>query len=308
MKKLILFTCVAFMLVAFNVGPPKKSASPTNQISLNGIPEGLARDMISQFASIQAKDSSPLPESVWIGKEEFHDIVTLLVKEKADDEARKDPTDTSKENVTDGMRIYFACDTSATNPHNSTSIILVATKDDGASHEDQAVCSSGRQHLDNYTHSATAPLFMLNNISGEICTKGASCIGDSLYIKSVHPSVSTCHDFPHSISRDLAERMVGSFNGHSITTTSEWFDLCYLRNIDRTQDGVRIYFATRDPNQRPELSSRDAFIIVPTKYSSKYNAYLDDFTCPDKYYYCSIPISLGGGGDNGELCPANCKQ
>jgi hypothetical protein len=305
MKKLPLALCIILFAMSCRSGrqgctPPNSNTKP---ISLNGLDSVTALKMIDNFNKIKSVDKTPLPASIWISSVELHDMIILLEAERDSDIAHRNPKDTDRlKGLTDGVRVYFACDTMATNPHNSTSIIITSTKDNGKSTSPDSVCLSGRRHLDYYTHSLNFDLFKIGDIEGEICNGGPACVGDSLYIPSKNPS-DRVDSKPYSLSRKKAEKMVQNFYNHPINTEGEWFNLSELVRIDQDPkyDGIRFYFATNDKGSNPEFSGKDCFIITTTAYSKQIGAYVDYFNTSGGTNTIASPQ------DNGELCPTNCN-
>ena len=244
-------------------------------------------------------------------------MVTLLKKEKADQLA----ADPSRNDVTDGVRIYFASDPNVTGPQLSTSIMLVSTKDNGASALPYAVCRSRRKHLDYYDHDPNDDLFKFTIGTGLICNGGITCGGNVLYQPCTScGSITNCLQLPHNITPLQAHHMAQNFGKAPINTLSEWFDLDMFDAINSTPgiSGIRIYFGTNDvitTGPLKPLSIRDAFVIAATTHNTSTGAEDDNLDCNitrkflnmynDKYHTDSshdIP-----GQDYGELCPNNCN-
>ena len=282
--------------------------------TLNNVDAVTAGVMIEHFKDLEKDDKRPLPESVWLSKEVIHEMVTLLCAER-DAQIKQLKSDKVK-GITDGIRIYFGCDSSFHQPPLHNIILLVSTKDNGPS---VTACRSKKRHLDYYDHCASAPLFKLGSY-GEICNEGIKCAGDSLYIKTGRITDKSCIvSLPHRIRRDSAEMMVQGCKDHPFNTYSEWFDLSFWKTIDedKTHSGIRIYFATHLLVKTDITNSlRDALIITTTKYDQKTGTNIDYFNCDtyDQYiknYQKQYPKVADANflptQDNGELCPFNCN-
>jgi hypothetical protein len=321
MKKLIIITAsVLLIIITFSFKKMQISTIQSSKlvqdmenISLNGISESYASAMMDHFAKMKAANKHPIATSIWLSKKEIHEIVTLLETEKG----------TGLPNtpgVTDGFRIYFACDTFAKHYPLNTSIILVSTRDNGKSDLSTIECPSQRKHLDYYEHNSNAGLFKMGYISGEICYGKGNCVGAKLYHPGIYIDDPTCPPGrPHHIRTQLARHMVAKFENHVINTVSEWFGLGVLEEIDADAkpSGIRIYFATHplglSKKEKP-FSNRDAFVIVPTKWNSKTKSDDDYFDCKTDSYFTKkimlLSLTAGGNGqgeDDGELCPTNCN-
>jgi hypothetical protein len=138
--------------------------------------------MINHFDSIKANDKSPTALSTWISKNEIHAIIELLDFEIKNEKPTQGTGDNARDDmigITDGIRIHFACDPNAINLQNTTSIILVSTKDNGI--YDDASCPSGKKHLDYFSHSSDAALFKMGDIKGLLCDGKSNCSGTLLY-------------------------------------------------------------------------------------------------------------------------------
>ena len=127
MKKLIIGIFALLIVISFS--RCSRNLSPTTYKSLNGIDGVTAGMMIQHIKEIKQYDTAPEPETVWFSKEEIHDIISLLEREKRKQKAQ------GKTDTTDGFRIYFACDTSIhsykTRQDSIIKLILVSTKDNG---------------------------------------------------------------------------------------------------------------------------------------------------------------------------------
>lgn len=315
--------------VATNSNGNSKSTTPENlSISLNGIDSALAMRMINHFDSIKSKDKSPTPLSVWISKNEIHAIIDLLDSEIKNEKPTQGTGDNAGDDmmgITDGIRIHFACDPNAVDLQNTTSIILVSTKDHGIYND--ASCPSGKKHLDYFTHSSDAALFKMGNINGLPCNGKSNCSGSLLYSLLCTKCVDDpkCPWSPHNILVKQARKMVRNFGKQTINSNSEWFDLSMWKTLDRdtTVSGIRIYFATNSKckNDASEYekkkSLRDGFVITPTKYNKDSGVHEDNFKCNSGIDYFRSYVSfykndkyrklLGPNQDNGELCPNNCN-
>lgn len=291
-------------------------AAPPFQITLNGVDSALADTMQKHFLKYRAQDTKPTRESIWFDKATIVKIVALLDQEIKDQTAapHQHRTDT-----TDGIRIYFTSDIAVTTGKLKNSIILVSTKNGGP---DPNVDSKAI-HRDYYTHNKSNPLFAnLSSIQGEIHTRDlVNLRGENLYNICVNCDVVTpCGtNRRHYLTRKRAHQMVNEFGDKAITTNSEWFDINLFRAFahDNVLDGIRIYF-TRHPekfNATPDPNKfKDAFVLVTTqKLLGIHNDY---FNCKatNKYfeYYdrhnLLPPPPIGGGQDNGELCPDSCEH
>jgi hypothetical protein len=313
MKKLLLAIGIAFVVVSCSQSNTKneegkaKALTPslTAYKSLNGVDAIDAASRIQNFKDLTSQDVRPMKQSVWIKKEMLHDIVLMLDAEKQQgiSEGRTD--------ITDGIRIYFASDPSSTTTTHplTTSIILVATKDNGASANDEISCPSRRRHLDYYEHSANAILYKLGSYE-QNCSDGATCPGATLYNCPSCSSLPGCTSTPHDIPLPVALKMVADFHDHAINTYGEWFDLGLFEILDKEtrHNGIRIYFATRPTSSNIDLSNRDAFVITTTE-GTQNTDYYDCETAiayrnlyKAKYVHARTPPQ-----DNGELCPKNCN-
>ena len=318
MKNLALTICSVFILVCAH-GQPK-----TSELTLNGIDSATAKVMIMHFQNNKNRDTIPLTTSIWLSKEVIHDIVSLLHAEIATQIPLQgtgaDITDKTI-GITDGVRIYFASDTSVNTIPLKASIILVSTKDGGISSEPSASCKSGKKHQDYYNHLANADLFKVSLTSSQICNGNNNCAGDSLY-RTCYNCVDdpNCPVLPHNISRKSAEEMVHNFRKHSVNTTSEWFDLSFWEALDAdtVYNGIHVYFGTYSKSSDQYKSLRDAFVITTTKYDRKTGTNADYFDCPVGASYRAVynlkyakkgisPPMMDPGQDNGELCPFNCN-
>ncbi|HVS94360.1 MAG TPA: hypothetical protein VHE59_20120 [Mucilaginibacter sp.] len=323
MKKILIVINLIIILmiaVAFKNMSNKKSIYNTSTVynmALNGVDEKTALLMIKHFNAIKANDKHPKSASIWFNKDILHGIVTLLKAERAYaiSHPRRGATD-KRIGVTDGFRIYFACDSSANSYPLSTSILIVATKDSGKS---PIVCRSGRLHHDYYNHSISTGLFQLGNINGSICYGKGQCTGNKLYKLCIPCSDDpTCPSLPHGITTLTARKMVKRFiyHPHAINTESEWFDIGVLEAIDTNKlyDGFRIYFSTHLKDKKDTSDSlKDSFVIVPTKFNQAKGIDEDKFNCETaawylKFYRHEYPFAVTGPGqDNGELCPNSCN-
>jgi len=290
--------------------------APKVNVTLNGVEEKEACAMIEHFNKIKANDTHPLPTSVWFDKSTIDAIVNLLHKEQATDLKNQKPNAKDKQfGITDGIRIYFACDKSANQYPLQTTILLISTKDNGPSTD--PTCWSKRLHKNYFEH--TIDVQTLKDY--KVCHDGVKCGGDRLY-KFCFPCLSDpfCK-LPgnHHMDKAKARWMVKSFevHYHSINTKSEWFDLGVFENISTSAraKGMRFYFGTHLKNKKDSLRLRDALIVTPTEYNKRAKTDDDYFDCKEtktywldyfKHYHKYLYSYSSQAQDNGELCPSNC--
>ncbi|AMR34269.1 hypothetical protein A0256_23855 [Mucilaginibacter sp. PAMC 26640] len=280
-------------------------------ISLNGIDRVNAYAMIDDFKSRGNGDASPTKMTFWFSKTMISNMIALLEAEIAEQQ-KLDP---NREDVMDGVRIYFGSDPTSTGYPLKMSVILVSTIDNGLSTALSCRGKSGKQHFDWYEHDKNAPLFTSSGqILGAACEGSSNCGGALLYRKSGVSDRPGCLGIPHSIPRNIAEEMVEAFGKNPINTTGEWFDLLLFKSIvsDPDVDGMRVYFARNLKSSEYE-SERDAFIITCTKFNNTKKISEDYFGClpfqnykqefEKKYFVDFLTPAL----DKGELCPDNCR-
>jgi len=265
--------------------------------TLNGVDQETAIKMMTAFCNFKDNDTKPLPTSVWFSKEIIHSIDSLLHAEIAV-QLQAIP---NRKDTTDGIRIYFACDTAPGNNYPlNTSILLVSTKYDLKPKTDQS------SHRDYYDHDAkflTAPFGKVSHDSNEA---GARLYHTLYLCLSKNPPciVSPDHIITCKQAHNWVNNHVQNKNHIAINTLSEWFDLTFFDTLDhelykkKRPDGVRIYFAFRDHDaDHPSLDNRHVFVLMTTKKAGKNHR---------DYFNCEVE-SYPWGGDNGELCPTYCN-
>lgn len=256
-------------------------------VSLNGLDQTSAQNMIKYFCKTKGHDTSPTPNSYWFNKDELHSVVSLMKSEIAN-------SDESKY----GIRVYFASDPSVTTPPFNTSIILVSTFDSLNTPPNKS------KHRDYYEHNFQSPPVYIGQINS-----GAKVRGARLYKKNKPCTSGDCGTSStlHYLNCENSYKAVKEFGADTINTVSEWFDFRFIEALDGAiynntkLDGLRIYFAKGKRYDYPE--ERHFFVLTPTKkrFLSRKNH--------NDYYKCLPGIDmkeLKGYYDNGELCPNNC--
>jgi hypothetical protein len=294
--------------------------------SLNGIDTEKAAVMINYFVNNKRKDFRPTRRSVWFDSATIRRMYDLLQSERSQEHPGPHGI-----GFTDGIRIYFACDSTTENGHLKNSIIVVSTKISG---KDSSV-PSGHTHKDYYYHSEKSALFDSTNLTA---TAGSvkqrqwiNTRGENLYNLYYSSDDYSCPGDRHYIARRKAKIMVDQFGLDSlkandiIATTSEWFDFELLQafvNDTHPHDGLRIYFA-RHPDSYNNVKDtdryKDAFILIPTQHAKFlfWGYHKDYFDCRSTESYILGNAKLiawnkfrkfidGGGDDNGEICPTHC--
>jgi len=333
MKKIILFSCIGLFIYSCGVRKDpiiasesilkarltKDSDAVNYKISLNGVDSTDAFKMQAQFLTYRDQDKYPTRETFWFNRTAMLNIYNLLTKER-EYESAHGISEFSK-GFTDGIRIYFASDTSVSKGHLINSIIMVSTKNDGK----YPPAPSGYKHLDYYSHSKTDILFgNLRVIRGEpsqrniLKNKGQNLYNVCAYCDTTPPCDTTK---PHYITQRKAHNMVSHFGTHPISTKSEWFDYNLIKDLalDDVHDGLRIYFA-RHPKKfksKPDTNAKkEAFILITTRVDNNNKTGHDDyFDCQTTGQYFGLfdkenltgGSVTAGGQDNGELCPDNCN-
>ena len=108
--------------------------------------------------------------------------------------------------------------------------------------------------------------------------------------------------YAHYISCQEAKVWVNDFSAGKIETTSEWFPMSFLTNLNRElqgqpsthgSDGLRIYFARTQPIKKDP--SKHGFVFVTTRPKDSYH---------EDYFDC---MTFDKPFDNGEQCPVSCN-
>ncbi|MDB5005396.1 MAG: hypothetical protein JWQ34_3621 [Mucilaginibacter sp.] len=299
MKKLGLFI-ICFVLLG------GKTKVHGQGISLNGIPQDEAKEMVDFYQQNRGQDTGPTRQSMWFDAATFKRIVDLLLKEKADPRHSADPTD--------GMRIYFASNLGVGPGRLRNTIIMMPTRKAGPN----TAVISGSFHHDYFDHDP-ADVAILAASKEKLYTKRFYRRGEQLYNHNRRPEPPCTDPGPHYIDRNKAEQMVQKFGWDTMTTNSEWFDLDLLEdfvNDPHPHDGIRLYFAKHGPTDpdinKQEVKNKEAFIWVPTQSHGipLFKTHKDYFDCGTARKalakFRPLVIAGPGGQDNGELCPSNC--
>jgi len=288
-------------------------------VTLNGVDEKKAKAMICQFNMIKSNDRRPKQTMVYFDINKIRAIVTLLESEQQAQLKTKKPGDNSMTGVTDGIRIYFACDNSVNAQHPlDTKVLLVSTKENGPSQGPG--CWSKKLHQDYYDHTVDPTTLK----DGDVHHEGRKCQGLTLYncfkcaIENTKCTTPTPNGgVKNNIPGIRAKAMVELFRGHAINSASVWFNLGMFKKLvdmyPKRTTGMRIYFATHLPFDK-DAGGRDAMIIVPTEHNRN-TGYEDDyFDCKGEDSYWADYLKLyhanpytGNALDNAELCPDNCN-
>ncbi|MCC8424457.1 hypothetical protein [Mucilaginibacter sp. UR6-11] len=335
MKKTVLFIIVAVITACNNPDKTVRKAhfraamvvNTDTLITLNGIGKSTAEAMIAHFDSCKGRDTRPTRQSVWFDSATIHRMVRLLDKEIVEQRAARNPQEPDTlMGVADGIRIYYISDLRVKTGRLVNSVALISTQHNG--HDCQV--TSCAKHKDYYNHAKNDDLFKDTiAIRGRVSKKPAVIVanGEITYNICVRNcNVPSCDPRSiHYITRRQAHMMLNQFRGRSITTKSEWFDLNLFRDFvnDKTVDGLRIYFARHPIERDTTTSGKDAFILVPTRSATflgkqihedylnceTTNNFFKNFTRKNQFRRGSRDLRpVGGGQDNGELCPSNCDQ
>lgn len=276
--------------------------------TLNAIDFKTADTMINHFQKYRGQDKRPRQMSIWFSKQAIKDMINVI----KEDSLRLVTQSPGRQDLPDGIRIYFGSNISIKKGQLENTILMVSTQKGGV----DSTVPSGFHHKDYYEHTnlQLCDHNSHNSFKGEAPRERGDepYKGEDLYT----PCNSDC-DMPgtgrHYITRKKAYAMGNAFANNVITTNSEWFDLDLFKTFanDTKSDGVRIYF-TRHPEDVDGKPDDDyplqAFVLVPTIPLGSYHQ--DDFknVAVNKFISKqakSIKI-LGGGQDNGEICPTHC--
>jgi hypothetical protein len=240
---------------------PKKSL-----MSLNGFTADSAKKCIANFQSNPGSYTAITKTNIWFTKTYVHDVRQLL-----------------DNNGYDGIRVYFA----KTND-GKYNFVIVPTKDNGARTDTPHL----KWHKDYYENKA----FLYTSEVNGVLDYGSSP-GAILYqYPQGCPMTDNCPANPHHLPCGIARQWVNSFSVEPIDSKAEWYEKSFIENlddelqdttVDKTRDGLRIYYAKHNSN------GRTCFVVVTTKNNGQ-----DYFGCFESKYH--------GAGDKGELCPTSC--
>ena len=322
MKKLVFAMCIAFVvLMAACKQPDEKktgnqnseqqkdsAASLTNMASpklnlftLNGIPLEEANAMISRFINNKGSYDNTKPTSVWFSAAAFQKMYSLISTHA------------------DGIRFYFA----KTIPDGKYTIVAVSTLDGGLDPDD--LTKNRHIHMDYFQNSnpSTANLDVTGVVSYEKETVGATLYAypSPCKLKEGEDGCPTGAAYPHYLSCDNAYKMVNYYGNDPINSTSEWFDLGVINDLNNSLirqkgNGIRVYFArhlTPDGSATPDTVHRHGVVLITTEAVGDLNQDYYDCLTIHPHYKGEVSFKkhnaqnqFFGGTDNGEQCPTNC--
>ena len=309
MKKLIfLFIAILAILSCTNHKAAKDQgeadSSVTNRIlpkdstllksyTLNGLPLSTADSMVMRFS----KDKSSyqkIPTSVWFSKKAFQKMYSTI-----------------NNSAFDGMRFYFARDAS-----NAYTVVVVSTKDMGLLYP--GTDDWRHIHQDTLQSMAPAPTQSGPEYYGVI-GKNTPADGARLFeTSSPCEKLDNCKPNYHYITCAEAHEMTNceQIGPDKVNATSEWFDKGMIDTLIKfipDNGGIRLYFGKRSKRAFDDTVARHGFVMIITKPMPS-NIQRDTFMCINlNNYFNNKFINKkrhpfdGGGDDNGEQCPTNCK-
>lgn len=271
------------------------TAPPPVAWALNGYDSTKADIMVRNFLTNKGVYNRAARTNIWFGKDYLDRLIALLEKEKTIDKSRPGA------DTVDGIRVYFAKE-----KPNEYGFILVSTR---------CKLKDPTKHYDYFDHSD--PYFNSKRAEGDIDrnTIHGNHPGALLYDENYKCKGDNCNPkAKHYVKCDSAIKWVTNHKQHNqfgkkdtLNTTSEWFDLNLLKEIQgdlilttksgRTPDGIRIYYARKNYPETyyPYLHRHNLIIVTTETINGKPRQ--DYFDCPHKLFQAD---------DNGEQCRNQC--
>jgi hypothetical protein len=305
MKKLTfgIGVILAFVLMAAsyktNYKKLSRAADPAATIneSLNGILQADADTMVK--IAQDSAESIPPNTQIWFSKQILDSLYKLL---SLDSLGAHNP---------DGIRIYFSSAVATRATPIQYGIVVTSTYFSGI--DSSNLPNKTIIHTDYFTHTKTAGLFQLPNVTGVVSHYNDATDGDSLYTNCGCPLHDSClASSDHYITKSTATEMVHAFIGKPLNAKCEWFDIKLLGSLvkemdDKNENGIRLYFSRGTVNTVAiQDVGKARFVIVTTKIGNSSTG-IDYFGC-DRSLSASVKkrFKVEGGNNNGELCPDNC--